>query len=51
MIPFCWDKISTPPAGTDFTLRLHGEINIHPGKAAQVSTGYLLTKTYRFPLI
>ena len=31
-------------AGKDFTLRLHGEINFHPGKAAQVSTGICLQK-------
>ena len=44
------DEISTSPAGIDFTLRLHEEINFHPGKAGQVSR-YLLAKTHRFPLI
>ena len=51
MIPPCRDEISTHPAGTDFILRLHGEINFHHGKARQVSTRYLFTKTHRFPLI
>ena len=51
MIPFCRDEISTDPAGTDFTLVLHEEINFHPGKAGQVFTWYLFTKTYRFLLI
>ena len=31
-------------ARTDFTLRLHGEITFHPGKAGQVSTGTCLQK-------
>ena len=39
MISFCRDEISTRPVGTDSTLRLHGEINFHPGKAGQVFTG------------
>ena len=51
MIPFRSDEISTRPAGTDFTLRLHGEIIFYPCKAGQVSTLYLFTKTHRFPLI
>ena len=42
---FCWDEISTRPAVTDYTLRLHGKISFHPGKAGQVSTWYLFTKT------
>ena len=29
------DEISTPPAETDFTLRLHVEIKFWPGKAGQ----------------
>ena len=33
MIPACRDKISTRPAETDFTLRLHVEITFRPGKA------------------
>ena len=45
MIPVCRDEIPTHPAGTDFTLRLHGEINFHPGKAGQVTTWCLFTKT------
>ena len=47
MIPFWQNEISTRPAGTDltmaystnamdFTLRLHGEINFHPGKVELV---------------
>ena len=48
IIPFRWDEISTRPAGTDFTLRLHGEISFYPCKGGQVSTLYLLTKTQRF---
>ena len=51
MIPFRRDEISTRPAGTDFTLRLHGEINFCPCKAGKVSTWYLFTKTHRFRLI
>ena len=31
MIPFCGNENSTRLAGTDFTLRLHGEINFHHG--------------------
>ena len=38
MIQFCQDEISTRLAWTGFTLRLHGEINFHPGNAGQVST-------------
>ena len=48
---FRCDEISTRPAGTDFTLRLHGQISFYPCKAGQVSTLYLFTKTHRFPLI
>ena len=51
MIPFCQDEISTRPSVTDFTLRLNGEINFHPGRNGQVSTWYLFKKTRRFPLI
>ena len=32
MIPVCWDEISTHPAGTDFTLQLHMEINVVPAR-------------------
>ena len=32
MIPVCRDEISTRPARTDFTLRLHVEIKSSPGK-------------------
>ena len=45
MIWFC-DGISTHPAGTDFKLRLHGEIKFHPGKAGQGSTWYFFIKTH-----
>ena len=38
----CRDEISTHPARTDFSLRLHGEIKFYPGKAEQFSTWYLL---------
>ena len=47
MIPACRDEISTRPAETDFTLRLHVEIKFRPGKAGQFSTWYLI----RFPYI
>ena len=42
MILFCRNEISTRQAGADFTLQLHGEVNFHPDKVAQVSTWYLL---------
>ena len=42
MIPACRDEISTGPAETDFTLRLHVEIKFRPGKAEQFSTWYLI---------
>ena len=51
LIPFCRDEISTLPAGTDFTLRLHGEINFQPGKAGQILFWYFFIKTHRSPLI
>ena len=38
MIPACRDEISTRPAETDFTLRLHVENKFRPGKAGQFST-------------
>ena len=50
MIPVCQDKISTYPAGTDFTLRLHGEIKFHPGKVEQFSTWYLHKFYFNFSL-
>ena len=33
MIPACRVEISTRPAETDFTLQLHVEIKLRPGKA------------------
>ena len=42
MIPACREETSTRPAETDFTLRLHAEINFRPGKAGQFSTWYLI---------
>ena len=48
---FCRNEISTSLAGTNFILRLHGEINFHPGKVGQGSTLHLFTNSYRFPLI
>ena len=36
------DEISTRPAKTDFTLRLHVEIKFRPGKARQFSAWYLI---------
>ena len=51
MMSFCRNEISTRPAGTDFTLRLHEEINFHTGKLGQVSTWYLFPKTHRFQSI
>ena len=38
MIPVGRDEVSSRPAGTDFTLRLHGEIKFHPSKVEQLST-------------
>ena len=48
MIPACRDEISTRPAETDFTLRLHVEIKFRPGKVGQFSTWYLIRFTYIF---
>ena len=48
MIPICRDEISTRPAGTDFTLRLHWGIKLHPGKVGQFSTWYLFRSAYIF---
>ena len=42
MIPACRDEISTRPAKTDFTPRLHVEIKFRPGKTGQFSTCYLI---------
>ena len=42
MIQACRDEVSTRPAETDFTLRLHVEIKFRPGKAGQFSTWYLI---------
>ena len=36
MVAACRDKISTRPAETDFTLRLHVEIKFRPGKAGHL---------------
>ena len=47
MIRVCWDEISTRPAGTDFTLRVHVEIKFCPGKAGQFSNGHF----FRFECI
>ena len=41
MIPVCRDEISSRPAGTDLTLRLHVKIKFRPGKAGQFSTWHL----------
>ena len=42
MISACQDEISTRPAETVFTLRLHEEIKFRPGKAGQFSTWKLI---------
>ena len=42
MISACRDEISTRSAETDFTLRLHVEIEFRPGNAGQSSTWYLI---------
>ena len=43
MIPASQDEISTRPAETDFTPRLHVEIiKFRPGKTGQFSTCYLI---------
>ena len=44
MILFCKDEISTRPAGTNFTLRLPGEISFHPGKGSRFPTGLCLQR-------
>ena len=44
----CRDEISTRPAGTDFTLRLHRGIKLSPGKTGQFSTWYLHKCVYIF---
>ena len=46
MIPVCLD--ATRPAGTDFTLRLHGEIIFQSSNAEQFSTCYLCRFVYIF---
>ena len=51
MVPSFQDEISIRPAETDFTLRLHGENNVHPGKGEQFPPGIYLQKTHRWPLI
>ena len=48
MIQACRDEVSTHPAETDFTLRLHVEIKLCPGKAGQFSTWYLIKFTCIF---
>ena len=42
MIPASRDEISTGPAETDFTPRLHVEIKFGPGKTGQFSTCFLI---------
>ena len=42
MIPVSRDEISTRPAETDFTPRLHVEIKFRPGKTGQFSICYLI---------
>ena len=42
MISASQDEISARPAETDFTLRLHVEIKLRPGKTGQFSTWYLI---------
>ena len=42
MILSCQNDISTRQAEADLTLQLHGEVNFHPDKVAQVSSWYLL---------
>ena len=44
MMVFCRDEISACPAGTDFTLQLHGEIKFHHGKTGQDSIWFLFKK-------
>ena len=51
MILFCRNEISTCPAGTDLTLRLHGAIKFHPGKMGQFSTWYLFRYIHFFEKI
>ena len=42
MIPVYRDEISTRPVGTDFILRLHGEIKFHYGKSDSFTPGICL---------
>ena len=42
MIPDCQDEISTSPAATDFTIRLHVKIKLCPSKTGQFSTWHLI---------
>ena len=46
MIPGCRDEISTRPAETDITLRLHVEIKFRPGKAGQFFTWYQIMHAF-----
>ena len=48
MIQFYQYEFSTVPAGTDFTIRLHGKIKFHLGKVGQFSTWYLFRFVYIF---
>ena len=48
MILASQNEISTRPAETDFTLRLHDEIKFRHGKAGQLSTWYLIRFAYIF---
>ena len=53
MIPVCRDEIATDPAGTDFTLQLHGGIKFHSVKAGQFPPGICLdsfTFSFNFTL-
>ena len=42
MIPVCWDEISSRPAGTNLTIRLHEEIKFCRSKAGEFSTWHFL---------
>ena len=48
LIPVCQGEISTRPAGTDFTLWLHGGVRFHPSKEWQFSIWYLYRFVYIF---
>ena len=48
MIPVCRNEILTRPAGTDFTLQLHGEVKFRNRKTGQFSARYLFRFVYNF---